>query len=81
MGGDWKGYEGLAWESNDLKNRVLADGLKNLEKKPTYAGLLQLLTRHEKPGHLCKHGEPILEGEPVAREYTLQRSFFLIEKK
>lgn len=79
--GTWAGYEGAAWDSNDLKDRVLDDGLRKIEKNPTYDGLLKLLTCHERPGYLCKHGDPVQEGEPVAREYTLERKFHLIEKK
>ncbi|MBI4023726.1 MAG: hypothetical protein HY360_02020 [Verrucomicrobia bacterium] len=80
VGGDWSGYEGVFWEACDLKETVLADGLKRLEPQPTYDGLLKLFTRHEKPGHLCKHGEPVVQGEPTPGEYTLQRNFYVIEK-
>ena len=79
--GAWDGYEGAAFDANDLKDRVLDEGLRKLEKYPTYDGLLNLLTSHGKPGHLCKHGDPVQPGEPVPREYTLARMFWLIDQK
>ena len=81
VNGTWAGYEGAAWDANDLKDHVLDEGLKKIEKKPTYDGLLKLLTCHDKPGYLCKHGAPVIKGEPALGEYTLARQFYLIEKR
>jgi hypothetical protein len=79
--GTWDGYEGAAFDANDLKDRVLDEGLRKLETDPTYDGLLDLLTCHDRPGYLCKHGDPVQPGEPAPREYTLLRVFWLIDRK
>lgn len=79
VGGNWSGYEGQFWLEADRKETRLAGGLEKLRAGPTYHGVLQLFQSHEKPGHLCKHGEPASADDPNP-SYTLQRHAHLLER-
>lgn len=79
VGGDWDGYESAFWTGAYRKDERLAAGLDQLAHKPTYKAFLALMRSHDKPGHLCKHGEPAGEGDPTP-SFTLQRHAYLLDR-
>ena len=78
--GNWDGCEGRFWEEADRKESRLTDGLGKLKGNPTYDGVRALFNSHERPGHLCKHGEPVKEGDPNP-SFTLQKHIHIFDRQ
>jgi len=79
VGGDWDGYEGAFWTEAYHKDDRLVAGLDQLTRQPTYDAFLALMRSHDKPGHLCKHGEPACESDPTP-SFTLQRHAHVLDR-